>query len=361
MDGKNLKILVVDDEEFNQKILIKLLDRYGYRTIEVAGTGKEALSRLHAESFDAVLLDITMPDTDGYEVLKLIQQDDNLREIPVIMITGIEDKESVIRCIELGAADYLQKPIDPVILRARLDACLEKKQLRDRQLDYLNQIRTEKRKVDHLLNTILPSSAARELKESGRVPPRRYENVAVLFCDIVGFTHFCENHTAEEVVHGLQELVEDYEEITRKHGLEKIKTIGDEFMLAANLTIPNETPLLSAASCGLEMIRATRRSPHGWSVRVGIDHGPVVAGIVGHDKYQFDLWGDTVNTASRMTSISRVNCVSLTRAAWEQVNAHCIGRVLGKIKIKGKHSVEVAEIEDLFETHASTTEASGVA
>ena len=353
MNTKDLRILVVDDEEFNRKILVRLLNRYGYLQIETAGTGKEALVNLNKDAFDCILLDISMPDLDGYEVLGLIQGDELMRDIPVIMITGIEDKDSVIRCIELGAADYLQKPIDPVLLKARLDASLEKKLLQDKQLEYLNLIEVEKQRVDQLLNNILPSSAVQELKATGKVPPRRYDDVAVLFCDIIGFTQFCDNHTAEEVVGGLQELFEAYETITHNHGLEKIKTIGDEFMLAANLTIPRKDPLLSAIACGLEMIEATVLAPNSWTVRIGIDFGPVVAGIVGHDKYHFDLWGNTVNTASRMAGIGSTNSIVLPANAWPSVSNRCIGKLIGPVDIKGKGTVEVVEVLSLENTQAA--------
>ena len=200
-----------------------------------------------------------------------------------------------------------------------------------------------KKRSDELLNVILPSAAASELKSSGHVYPRRYEGVALLFCDIVGFTSFCESHSPEEVVNGLQNLIEKFENISDSHDMEKIKTIGDEFMASAGLLRPCGDPLLSAVRAGFDMIEAARETAPNWEVRIGVHLGPVVAGIVGHDKYQFDVWGNTVNTAARMTGPGRPGTITMTYDSWMQVQDNCEGKSLGGIEIKGKGSVEVIE------------------
>ena len=201
----------------------------------------------------------------------------------------------------------------------------------------------EKKKSEDLLNVILPAAAANELKRSGRVEPRQFDNVALLFCDIVGFTSFCSKHTAEEVVGGLQNLFVRFEEIIRDHQMEKIKTIGDEFMATAGLLAPNQNPLLSAVRCGLDMAAAARVTKPNWEVRSGVHCGSVVAGIVGSDKYQFDVWGDTVNIAARMTGQGNPGAVTMTHEAWLQVEEDCLGRTLGRVDVKGKGSIEIIE------------------
>jgi class 3 adenylate cyclase len=309
----------------------------------MASNGREALDKIAETSYDAIMLDIEMPELDGYGVLEHLQRDMRLREIPVIMISGVDETTSVIKCIELGATDYLHKPIDPVLLRARLGACLEKKRLRDQQIGYVSQLREEKKRADQLLSVILPTAAANELKSAGRVPPRRYENVGILFCDIVEFTTFCDSHSAEDVVNGLQNLFEAFEQITHRNDMEKIKTIGDEFMASSGLMLQNDDSLLAAVACGLEMIEAAANCDPPWRVRVGINQGPVVAGIVGHDKYQFDVWGDTVNTAARMTGVAEEGTVVLPIAAWMSIQDRCDGRSLGRIEVKGKGQIEVVE------------------
>jgi two-component system, cell cycle response regulator len=138
MDTKD-RILVVDDNRLNRMKLAHSLGQQGY-TASMAEHGRQALEMLRSQPFDLVLLDILMPEMDGYEVLEEMKRDAILREIPVIVISAVDEMESVVRCIEMGAEDYLPKPFDPVLLRARTGACLEKKRLRDQELEYLRQV-----------------------------------------------------------------------------------------------------------------------------------------------------------------------------------------------------------------------------
>jgi CheY-like chemotaxis protein len=132
-------VLVVDDNSFNRDMLARLLRRLGH-THEIAGDGRQALQQLAAQPFDLVLLDIVMPEMDGFEVLRRMKDSATLKHIPVIMISALDEISGVVRCIEMGAEDYLPKPFDAVLLRARVGACLEKKRLRDQELDYLRQV-----------------------------------------------------------------------------------------------------------------------------------------------------------------------------------------------------------------------------
>lgn len=337
------RILVVDDNEDNIFTLVRRLRRLGFTDIATAENGLEAMALVRRGAFDLILLDIMMPELDGYEVLAQIKGDDRLRHIPVIMISAVDEFDSVVRCIELGAEDYLPKPFNPTLLRARIGASLEKKRLRDREARYIEEIEAERRRSDELLNIILPDAAVRELKETGIVQPRRHDRVAILFCDIVGFTAFCDRHRPEEVVAHLQKLVELFEEIVRDHRMEKIKTIGDAFMASAGLLLPNEAPLLSVVRCGLDLVAAAARIEPGWDVRLGVHCGPVVAGIVGHQQFLFDVWGDTVNVAARLVEYGRPGSVSMTATAWQEIQHLCDARSLGWVEVKGKGLLEIYE------------------
>ena len=349
MTTNDASILIVDDDEFNARLLNRFLEKDGYQGVVVAVNGREALDLVRSTSFDLILLDIEMPEMDGIEVLQALKSDMRLREVPVIMISGVDEVETVAKCIEMGADDFVRKPFNPVFLHARVSASLERKRLTDQRNSFMNQMKVEKKRADELLNVILPAVAANELRARGKVTPRRHENVAVLFCDIVGFTKYCDEHSPEDVVSHLQTLIESFEEITDKHEMEKIKTIGDEFMTTAGLLLANLTPLLSAVGCGLDMIVAARELDPHWEVRVGVNCGPVVAGIVGHQRYQFDVWGDTVNTAARMTSYGNSGTVTMSHDAWLQVQDDCEGRMVGQIEIKGKGGVDVIECYGLRE------------
>jgi class 3 adenylate cyclase len=346
------RLLVVDDNEANRDMLSRRLMRLGH-SVAVARDGRVALDMLNAEAFDLVLLDIMMPVMNGYEVLDHMKADDRLRNLPVIVLSASDETDSAVRCIQRGAEDYLPKPFDSVLLRARIGASLEKKRLRDQEVLYLSQIEAEKQRSDDLLHVILPDSIVRELKETNRVEPRRYENVAVMFCDIVGFTDYCDKREPHEVMPDLQQLVEEFEDIATRHALEKIKTIGDSFMAAAGLLNAVENPALSCVRAGVEMISAAQALPVGWNVRVGVNVGPVIAGVMGHRQYLFDLFGDTVNTAARMESYGQPGAITVSPSAWRAVSSQCRGVSLGMVEIKGKGPLEMFQLTELADDSPS--------
>jgi len=347
MSNDGTSLLVVDDEPFNRTLIKRLLDAEGYTNVVYAEDGKEALEKVEESSFDIIMLDIQMPELDGFGVLKELKADLDNRHIPVIMISSVDDVDAIAQCIELGADDYLPKPFNPTLLRARLGASVEKKRMRDQEAKHLNEIRTEKRRADELLNVILPAAVANELKANGEVQPRSYDQVALIFCDIVGFTAYSESRSPDELVGDLQMLFTQFESVCTTYGLEKIKTIGDEFMAAAGLTRPDPEPLLSVVKAGLEMIEAAPQVNPDWHVRVGVHAGPVTAGVVGTQKYQFDVWGDTVNTAARMAGAGLPDRVAMTHDSWLDVQYDCVGKSLGSIDIKGKGNIDVVEVRGL--------------
>jgi adenylate cyclase len=344
MSDNAVRILVVDDNEDNRYTLARRLQREGWTDLVMAGNGREALEKVAQEPFDLVLLDVMMPALNGYEVLEQLKRDPATRDIPVLMISALSEIDSVVRCIELGAEDYLPKPFNPVLLRARIGASLEKKRLRDQERRYIDEIERQKSRAEALLRAILPEQAVQELENSQVVTPRRHDDVAVLFADIVGFTALCDRLAPEVIVENLHALASTFEDIAAECGLEKIKTIGDGLLATAGLLLPNSDPVMSAVTCAEALIRAARRLPIAWDVRVGIHIGPVVAGIVGRQKFSFDVWGDTVNVAARLASYDAVVAINLSEAAWKRVADRVSGVPLGPIPIRGKGSLDVYRV-----------------
>ena len=337
-------LLVVDDNELNRDMLKRRLERLGY-DVSCAENGIEALKLVRTESFDLLLLDVIMPLMDGFEVLEQLKAESLLRDIPVIVLSASDQLDHVVKCIQKGAEDYLSKPFSPVLLQARIGSCLERKRLRDQETLYLRQIEEEKLRSDELLHVILPRDIAAELKTTHAVKPRRFENVGILFCDIVEFTAYSAHRGPEEILSHLQTLVEAFEQLCLKHSLEKIKTIGDSFMATAGLATALDNPALNCVRCGLEMVAAARDMPANWRVRVGVHVGPVIAGVVGHRKYQYDVWGDAVNTASRMEQAAVAGSVCVNRDTWDVVAERCRGRSLGRIELKGKGEQELFVVD----------------
>ena len=346
MSNDQPALLVVDDNEDNRYTLMRRLNREGYTNLTIAENGQEALDRLAEQPFDLVLLDIMMPILNGYETLEKIKSDMRLREIPVIMITAVDEMDSVVSCIEGGAEDHLQKPFNAALLRARVKSSLEKKRLRDQEAGYLKEIEAEKKRADDLLHATLPTAAVHELKATNEVRPRRFEDVAVLFCDVVGFTNYCDKHTPEEVVSHLQDLVQAFETISAKYGLEKIKTIGDAYMATAGLLQHVEDPAIASVRAGLEMVEAARQHDAGWEVRVGIHMGPLVGGVIGQKQFSFDIWGDTVNIAARIVDQADPSGVLVSAIIWRNSADAFEGTSKGMVELKGKGTLELIQCVD---------------
>ena len=335
-------LLVVDDNEDNRYTLTRRLKRRGYDNVVTAAHGRHALDLLAERPFDLVLLDIMMPEMDGYEVLETMKADSKLRDVPVVMISALDEIDSVVRCIELGAEDYLAKPFNPTLLHARVGACLEKKRLRDQEAAHLEGLESERKRSDELLRAILPAEAVQEMKATNGVRPKRFEDVAVLYCNIVDFNEYCDRHPPEQAIAELETLVGRLEEIALKHELEKIKTSGASFLATAGLLHQVDDPVLRATRCGLEIAAAARVEP-GWQVRTGLHVGPVVAGVVSSRQLVYDLWGDTVNTAARISEHADPGHVAMVGATWLQIRDRCRGRTRDPVKLEGKDEVELVE------------------
>jgi class 3 adenylate cyclase len=341
-----LAILIVDDNEDNRYTLSRRLKRQGHTNLAIAENGRQALDIMAEQPFGLVLLDIMMPEMNGYQVLEHIKSDMDLRDTSVIMISALDDMESVVRCLELGAEDYLPKPFNATLLKARVGATLEKKRLRDQQEAQMERLEAEKRRADNVLSALLPAGAARALKSRGEVRPARFDDVAVLVCEIVDFARRCEDDSPEQVESELRPLVDGLEASIDKHRLEQISAAGGMFTAAAGLYAPLDEAPLAAIKCGLDMVAAGRRLEPRWRVRVGIHGGAVFAGILGRKHYSFDLWGQPVDTARRLAREAEGGTVVVRGPLWMEVRGRCRGKSRGSIGLDGGETVEMIECHE---------------
>jgi len=343
-------ILVVDDDEDNRDVLSRRLLRDGHEVMLAEGS-RQAMRMLRRYPFDVVLLDIMMLEMDGYEVLGEIRNDPKIKHLPVIMITAVDDIESVVRCVELGADDYLLKPFNRVLLRARIGALLERKRLRDeevRNTEKLNQllvqIEEQRKRSQALLENILPVAVALELQETGSVQPMYFEDVTVAFGDIVGFTLSTEQIPADELVHILHQYFTAFDNIMAQYGLEKLKTIGDCYMFASGLPARSSSNPVDGVLAALEMVNAVQRlgevTQIGWRIRIGLNTGPVIAGVVGIRKFLFDIWGDTVNFAARIESAGCPNRVNLSSSTYARVRDFFDCEKQAQVRVKEGREVD---------------------
>jgi class 3 adenylate cyclase len=322
-------VLVVDDDEDNQAILSRRLLADGCEVM-LADSGRQALRILRRCQCDLVLLDIMLPDIDGIAVLKDMKQTPDLHDLPVIMITADDNLETIVRCIQMGASDYLLKPFNSVLLRARARALLESKRLRDaekkREVELkkaLAEIEQQRHATQQILLNILPLRIAEELKDHGTVQPTYFEDVTIVFADIVEFTLSTEHLPADELVQHLHRFFSAFDDIMGRYGLEKLKTIGDCYMFAGGLPVRCPSHPVDSVLAALDMLDTAKAlgasaGPH-WDLRIGMHTGPVIAGVVGIHKFAFDVWGETVNLGSRLEACGTAGHVTLSASTYSRV------------------------------------------
>ncbi len=326
------RLLVVDDNKVNRLLLGRSLDEQGHHVVMVEN-GQQALDALHRGAVDLVLLDIQMPVMDGFQVLEQLVQDPHLRDIPVIITSATDEIDSVVRCIEMGAEDYLTKPVNPVLLRARINASLEKKQLRDQQQE--------------LIRKFAASEVADELLAKGFHLGGELVEATALFCDIRSFTAIVETQSPADVI----ELLNDYftlmfEAITGHGGIVN-QMVGDGLMALFGAPVPQLDRRLQAVLASREMVemidlfnaeRATRGKPS-IGIGIGIASGPVIAGYVGtQHRATYTCVGDTVNLAARLEAHTKVagRSILVDEETCAGLNGQVPVEALGTELLKGK-------------------------
>lgn len=313
-DALTGRILVVDDTAQNRDLLRRQLVRHGHEVI-TAASAAEALELSEREDFDLALVDILMPDINGIELLSRLKAQTAWRRIPVIMVSGLDDIHAVTRCIEAGAEDYLEKPVDQVLLDSRVRACLEKRHWQLREQEYVARIEYERDRADALLHAMLPAPVIRRLRSGEEVIADRFEAATVVFADIVDFTPMAARIPPAELVQRLSEMFLIFDDIAEAHGIEKIKTIGDAYMAACGVPEAREDHAPRAFGFARDLIRATTGPGHDLTIRVGLHSGPVIAGLVGRTRFVYDIWGETVNLASRLEASGAPGRIHISDAA----------------------------------------------
>jgi adenylate cyclase len=287
-------VLVADDNRMNRLLLGRSLEQQGH-TVVFAEHGREALDLLRQRRFDVLLLDVLMPELDGYRVLEELKSDVHLRDIPVVMTSALDELDSVVKCVEMGAEDYLTKPINPVLLNARVNASVEKKRLRDQQRELISKFATKE--------------VADDLLTSGFSLGGKHVEATAMFCDIRSFTSITEAREPTETI----ELLNDYytlmmDAIGGEGGIVN-QIVGDGLMAIFGAPIPCDDHRLRAVLAGCQMVELIKlfnveqvaRGKVEIQIGIGIASGRVVAGYTGTlHRATYTCVGDTVNVAARL-------------------------------------------------------------
>ena len=351
-------LLVVDDNEDNRYTLTRRLTREGYTDVATANDGRQALATLRTRNFDLVLLDISMPELNGYQVLEQMKADATLSDVPVVMISAIEETESVVRCIELGADDYLSKPFDPTLLRARVHATLEKKRLRDAvrthaaQLEEWNQdlerrVHEQLAQLDRLgklKGFFSPQVVASILDGGGEDLLRTHRReVVVAFLDMRGFTAFTDHSEPEEVMAVLTEYHRVMGPLILKHEGTLERFAGDGMMVFFNDPVQIANPAVNAVRMALEMQAQFVPLRTMWAKRgydldlgIGLTQGYATLGAIGFEgRWDYACIGSVSNLASRLCSEAHGGQILTNRKTLARIEDAVNAEGLGERALKG--------------------------
>ena len=332
MANAGARLLVADDNKVNRMLLGRSLTLQGH-AVSLAENGRIALQMLRAEAFELLLLDIEMPEMDGFAVLEQLKADYALRDLPVIVTSSLEGMANIVRCIELGAEDYLAKPVNPVLLRARIGASLEKKRLRDQQREMVRRFAT--------------SEVAQDLAQSGFALGGKRIHGSVLFCDIRGFTALVESQPPEETIELLNAWYALMFEAIGAHGGVVNQMIGDGLMAVFGAPLPLADPCASALRAALDMTALIERfnveragaGKPGIAIGIGIASGEMVAGYTGtRQRATYTCIGDTVNLAARLEQHTKTARRPILIDDASRAGAHpgCRVESLGPVAFHGK-------------------------
>lgn len=292
-------ILVVDDNEMNRDMLSRRLERQGCHAL-AAEDGVQALEQVAAHDFDLVLLDIMMPRLNGYQVLEHIKGDERLRHIPVIMISAVDDLDSVVKCIEMGAEDYLFKPFNPILLKARINASLEKKRLRDRE--------------QQLLSGGLPPPIA-ERAQRGDAAAETFPNASALVARVGGLNDLVPGEAAAV----LGQLFDSFQDLAARHDVYGIESPGGEYVALGGVLLPQASHVEQVTALGRAM---QQRVPDqaGITLHIGIHTGPVQGAVFrGGGLPRYAIWGEAVDGARELCRVAPAGTIQLSPAALGQL------------------------------------------
>lgn len=333
------RVLVVDDNASTLDLLSRRLRRDGHE-VTSCDNGEGALELLAGSPYDLVLLDLLMPGISGIEVLRRIKASSDTAPIPVIIVSALDEIDSAVHCIEAGADDYLTKPINPVLLRARMTASLDRKFLRDRDQATTQKLRAEQQRSESLLRNVLPRSVVERFRNGESVIADSFGSATILFSDLVDFTQTTALLRPDVVLELLNGIFSRFDRLTTEHGLEKIKTVGDAYIAAGGLPEARRDHAIAAAAMALRMPSAvadvSRSLGQELRIRIGLHTGPVAAGIIGKNKFIYDVWGDTVNVASRMEALGEAGRVHITAETLHALKGRFDAEAREPIQVKGR-------------------------
>jgi class 3 adenylate cyclase len=349
MNDSKPRILIVEDEKIIGLDIKKTIERIGYEVVNIVKSGEAAIDLTGELKPDLVLMDIMLSGgISGIDAAEAIRRK---FDIPVIYITGLTDEETFHKAKITEPFGYLAKPFDQKGLHTAIEMGLYKHKIESLLKLKTTELEEEKKKTDKLLMNILPAGIVRELKKHGSIAPRLFESITIMFCNFHEFSSLIQRNEPVKVVGQLNEIYHKFDLFVENAGLEKMKTIGDTYMTGGGLPKESDDHALKIIEVAFKMLeyihKLNLRNLPDWKLRIGINSGQVVAGIVGMHKFTYDVWGDTVNIASRMESSCEPGRINITRNTFDLVKDFYDCEYRGKLNAKGMGEIDMYFVNGL--------------
>jgi len=336
-----ISILIIDNDPVIQSGLKQILMGRGNNLLH-ANTIEEAIPIIKKKEIGIFLLNIEDVE-EGINSVQILKENKILQNSYIIVVAKEDDTGSkLVKGMHMGAVDYITYPFNPNLIKSKIEVF--------KSLFYKDQ------RIGQLLTNIFPSSVLEELQSNGKFSPKKIDNGIILFTDFVDFSLKSKSLKPIHLIQTLEKYFIKFDEIILKYNLEKIKTIGDAYMAMAGVTENNPLPAVRACLAAIELRNymiteqetAIAMKKDFWEVRIGLHMGPLVTGIIGTAKYSYDVWGDTVNIASRTESSSKNNSISITDTIHAVISDFFITTPRGKIDIKKRGgSIEMFYLEQI--------------
>lgn len=343
MENSTIKIIVVEDERIIALDIKNTLRNLGYHVISTLSNGQDVLDYLEQDKPDLILLDITLKGAlSGIDTARIIMEK---YSIPFIYLTALTDEETLKKAKITEPFGYIIKPFNERGLHTTIEMALYKYKIETELKKKSTELEEERNKTDQLIHNILPDEIVKELKETGRVEPRHYNMISILFTEFFRFGDLITQFSPEYLLKELDEIFHQFDSIVERFGLEKMKTIGDIYMVAGGLPKETNDHASKVVCAAMEMTQfleeRNKNSSIKFRIRAGINSGEVIAGIVGSKKFTYDVWGDTVNIASRICSSSEPGKINISGSTYELIKNEFDCSYRGKHSAKGKGEIDM--------------------
>lgn len=341
--NKEYKILIAEDESIIARDIAKTLQKLFYNVVGISRNGRDVVMKAAELRPHLILMDINLEgETSGIDAAHEIMSKFN---IPVVYLTAFADNDTLQKAKITEPLGYILKPYDDRTLYTTIEMALHKHEISSKLKERTEELKKEKEKTDQLLKNILPLEIIKEFKEKGIITPRDYDSVTLLFTDFEGFTEIASKLHPNELVDELNGIFKEFDLVINKYGLEKLKTIGDSYVVGGGFPIPSYDHAERVISAAFEMMSCLEErnqySKCQWKMRAGIHSGHVVAGVVGKNKFTYDVWGNTVNIASKMERQSCSGKINITAVTMDLVKEMFNFEYRGPINIPGNGFVDM--------------------